>query len=250
MLNVLAVSLYEYDIPTAVKSLIEDIRSSNYGINKLISATGVHGIVTAQRNAEFKEILSNFYWNLPDGMPGVWIGKLKGAKSMKRCPGPLFFETCLKESAKESITHFFCGGKVGVADELKIAAGRKFNNNKIVGTYCPPFRELTDRELRELGELINDSGANIIWIGLSTPKQEKFAFRLRKFTKANYIVTVGAAFDFHTGRLKIAPFWMQQSGLEWLFRLSMEPRRLYKRYFSIIPLFIFYNIKGLFKLIR
>ncbi len=129
-----------------------------------------------------------------------------------------------------------------MADQLK-AAFESWGNDHVVGTYCPPFREMTETEWRELGRKINESGVNMVWIGLSTPKQECFAWRLRNYVKVDFIITVGAAFDFHTGTVNQAPKWMQQIGLEWLFRLIMEPRRLYKRYLKIVPLFIWLNIK-------
>jgi N-acetylglucosaminyldiphosphoundecaprenol N-acetyl-beta-D-mannosaminyltransferase len=245
MPSILGIKLYGFDIPTAASAFMADIKNSNLRENKLVSATGVHGIVTAQRSAEFKNILDNFFCNLPDGMPVVWIGKLKGEKKMKRCSGPHFFEHLLKESATKPINHFFCGGKDGVADELKNAVKYKFNNENVVGTFSPPFKGMSNEEMEKLGQIITIANANIVWLGLSSPKQEKFAYRLREFTMVNYIVTVGAAFDFHTNRLKKAPRWMQASGLEWFFRLLMEPRRLYKRYLLIVPLFFYYNIRAL-----
>lgn len=162
---------------------------------------------------------------------------------MKRCYGPDFFKALITATAALPIHHFFCGGKEGVAQQLKQVCEEQFANKQVSGVYCPPFRELTEAEMAALGQQITDSGANIVWIGLSTPKQEKFAERLSRFTKASYIITVGAAFDFHTGRVKQAPKWMQNVGLEWFFRLLIEPKRLYKRYFEIVPKFIWLNIK-------
>jgi N-acetylglucosaminyldiphosphoundecaprenol N-acetyl-beta-D-mannosaminyltransferase len=104
---------------------------------------------------------------------------------------------------------------------------------------------MTDGELEELGNTINALDIDVVWIGISTPKQEFLADRLRKYARVHFIVTVGAAFDFHTGRVKQAPLWVQRNGLEWLFRLIQEPRRLYKRYFTIVPLFIWYNFQEL-----
>ena len=131
---------------------------------------------------------------------------------------------------------------------LKKKVEVKFGNRNVVGTFSPPFREMTDNELKELAKDINSRKTNIVWIGLSTPKQEKFAYRLSKFTNVHFICTVGAAFDFHTGKVKQAPPFIQKLGLEWFFRLLMEPKRLWKRYFEIVPLFIWYNflefIKG------
>ena len=245
MVRVLDVELYSFDIDKAVVDVEDTILSGISPDNRLISATGAHGIITARKDKQFREILTQFYINLPDGMPGVWVGRMKGAKEMKRCYGPEFFRSLLISSAGKPIQHFFCGGKEGVADELKAACETKFGNQNIVGTFCPPFRNLSDEEMQSLGTQINNSGADIVWIGLSTPKQEKFAFRLKEFTKVNFIITVGAAFDFHTDNVKQAPAWVQKIGMEWFFRLLMEPKRLYKRYLEIVHLFIWYNIKDL-----
>jgi N-acetylglucosaminyldiphosphoundecaprenol N-acetyl-beta-D-mannosaminyltransferase len=169
---------------------------------------------------------------------------------MKPCPGPDFFAYMIKKTADADIRHFFCGGKPGVADELKEACIKKYNNNNIVGTYSPPFRDMSDKEMQELGRHIQSLNADIVWIGLSTPRQEQFAYRLRNYTSTQFIVTVGAAFDFHTGRVRYAPAWMQKNGLGWLFRVVTEPRRLLKRYAEIVPLFIFFNIKELFSSLK
>lgn len=162
---------------------------------------------------------------------------------MKRCYGPDFFAALIKTTADLPMNHFFCGGKDGVAIQLKQVCQDRFGNNCVTGTYCPPFRELTEEEMKQLGQQIDGSHAHIVWIGLSTPKQEKFAERLVRYTRANFIITVGAAFDFHTGNVKQAPKWMQKAGLEWFFRLLMEPKRLFRRYSEIVPKFIWLNIK-------
>ena len=245
MVQVLTTHLYDAGLDSAVRELIEQSANTSQRQNKCVSATGAHGMITAMKEQDFQQVLDSFYWNLPDGMPGVWVGKLKGAMNIDRCYGPTFFKRVFEESAGTPIRHFFCGGKEGVADELKRAVSEKFNNNNVVGTYCPPFRALTESEFRALGDQINESGANIVWIGLSTPKQERFAQQLKKYTSVHFIVTVGAAFDFHTGNVKQAPVWMQNLSLEWFFRLMVEPKRLYKRYLEIVPLFIFYNLKEL-----
>ena len=247
MPEVLNVSLYGKSIPSVVEEIIS-LAKSDSRKNRLISATGAHGIITAKKDNSFKEILNGYYLNLPDGMPGVWIGRMKGAKEMERCYGPDVFKFVMTETASFSINHYFCGGKPGVAEELKSFCEQNFKNNNIVGFYSPPFREMTDEEMQELAGKINSLNTNIVWIGLSTPKQEIFASRLSKFTNVNFICTVGAAFDFHTGNVKQAPQWIQEIGMEWFFRLVMEPKRLWKRYFEIVPLFIWYNflefIKG------
>ncbi len=243
MTKVLQVNLYDAGLDAAVNGLLWRCDPIWPRGNKCISATGAHGLVTAFKEPDFKNVLDSFYWNLPDGMPGVWVGKLKGAKRMTRCYGPDFFKYVFEQSANTDIKHFFCGGQEGVADQLTEAVAQKFNNYQVVGTFCPPFREMADDEFRELAETINQSGANVVWIGLSTPKQERFARRLSQWTNVHFIVTVGAAFDFHTDRVSQAPGWMQKLSLEWFFRLMAEPKRLYRRYLEVVPLFIFLNLK-------
>ncbi len=246
MAKVLDVNLYDAGLEAAVREVIRQCNPVLPRKNRCVSATDAHGLVTAFREPAFKSVLDSFYWVLPDGMPSVWIGKMKGARQMTRCYGPNFFRYVFEDSATEPIRHFLCGGKEGVAEELKAAVARKFGNGQVAGTFCPPFREMSDDEFRALADAINRSGANIVWIGISTPKQERFAQRLSQFTNVNFIVTVGAAFDFHTDRVAQAPGWLQKMSLEWLFRLTMEPKRLYKRYLKVVPLFIFFNVKEIF----
>jgi N-acetylglucosaminyldiphosphoundecaprenol N-acetyl-beta-D-mannosaminyltransferase len=244
MVSILGTPMFEGTISSAVELVCEEIESNN----KCISATGAHGMIEAKKNSTFRKILKNFYLNLPDGMPGVWVGKMKGAKIMERCYGPDFFKLTMINSAPlEEIKHFFCGGMEGVAINLKRSVENKFNNYNVVGTYCPPFKPVDKFDYSLIAERINSSNASIVWIGLSTPKQEQFAHHLSKHTKVKHIITVGAAFDFHIGKVKQAPNWMQRIGMEWFFRLLMEPKRLWKRYFEIVPLFIYYNFVELIK---
>lgn len=243
MAEILGISLYNNNIHSAVEQVVTVATSKENRTNRCISATGAHGIVYAYKKLEFKKVLNSFYMNLPDGMPGVWVGNLKGEKKMRRCYGPDFFKEVMMVTSNLPIKHFLCGGKEGVADELRKSCLLKFKNNNVVGTFSPPFREMTDEEMFNLGNEINATGADIVWIGLSTPKQEIFASRLALFTNVHFIVTVGAAFDFHTDRVKSAPRWMQVAGLEWFFRLMVEPQRLFRRYAEIVPLFIYYNLR-------
>ena len=243
MVEVLGIQLYDKDLQNAVDTLVGAALAPDKPQNLCVSATGAHGIIEANKNPLFKKNLQHFYLNLPDGMPGVWVGRLKGAKQMRRCYGPDVFEAMMIRSADTSVKHFFCGGKKGVAEDLQEACAKRFGNNQIAGVFSPPFREMTETEMQDLGHRIKESGADIVWIGLSTPKQDLFAGRLASFIHVRLIVTVGAAFDFHTGRIKQAPKWMQQMGMEWFFRLLVEPKRLYMRYFEIVPMFIYLNIK-------
>jgi N-acetylglucosaminyldiphosphoundecaprenol N-acetyl-beta-D-mannosaminyltransferase len=250
MVSVLNIPLYDSTLASAVEKVIK-ICVEEEKTNRCVSTTGAHGLVFSKENKEFANLLRNFFWNLPDGMPGVWVGRLKGARRMERCYGPDFFRDVLIASASTPIKHYFCGGKEGVAEELKIACGKKFNNFNIAGTFTPPFREMSDEELKELAEDINSKHTDIAWIGISTPKQEIFARRLSAFTKIHFVISVGAAFDFHTDRVTQAPKFIQKASLEWFFRLCMEPKRLFGRYSKIVPYFIYYNmieyVKGEFR---
>lgn len=242
MIHVLGVPMYDKTIEDAVEQISNVCLSNSEPENYCISATGAHGIVCSINDVELKTILTGFYMNLPDGKPTVWVGKLKGAQKMQHCPGPVFFESLMRYTADKPINHFFCGGKEGVADELKVSCSTNFANNHVVGTFCPPFRQMSDAEMTDLGKMIEDSGAEVLWIGISTPKQEKFAWRLRNFTRVKFIITVGAAFDFHTGMAKKAPAWITKIGMEWFYRMVSEPKRLVKRYAEVVPKFIFYNL--------
>ncbi len=255
MVNVLEIPFYDQNLDAAISETIAACGEEYLPQNLCISASGAHGLVEAHKDELFKKILQQYWRNLPDGMPIVWIGKLKGAKNIQRCYGPDFFKGMIIATAHKPIKHFFCGGKEGVADMLKDNCAKRFGNSQVVGTFCPPFRTMSNAELQELANTITQSQANIVWIGMSCPKQEQFAFRLAKFTQTHFIVAVGAAFDFHTDRVKQAPHWMRNAGLEWFFRLLMEPQRLFKRYVEIVPYFILLNINefiqyiflGLFK---
>lgn len=242
-MKVLGIDVYDRLLEDAVDDLITTCQNNTHPKPRCISATGAHGLVFSRKSDVFRDTLSNFYRNLPDGVPAVWVARLKGASSVERCYGPSFFEEVLRKTGPTPIKHFLCGGKEGVAEDLKIVCENKFQNHNCVGTFCPPFREMREEEMRSLGQTISDSGADIVWIGLSTPKQETFAMKLSDYTRAKFIVTVGAAFDFHTGKVREAPAWMQRNGLEWFFRLLTEPRRLWKRYAVVVPLFIYYNLK-------
>ena len=242
--NILDIPIYDGDIPSAT-GIVLDTCSDLERVSRRVSATGAHGLVDSKADPHLAKVLRSCFLNLPDGMPGVWIGRLKGAKKIRRCYGPDFFASVLSASASLPIGHFFCGGNPGVAEELRSSVMRKFKNGNVLGTFCPPFAGIEEYDYRGIAEKINETKADIVWIGLSSPKQEKFAERLASFTNVHFIITVGAAFDFHTGRVKQAPRFIQNIGMEWLFRLVTEPRRLYKRYFRIVPFFICYSILDL-----
>ena len=237
--KVIGISISDIDIPTFVKMVLSNYNSFN---NICVSATGAHGIISATKDEHLFHVLNSFQYNLPDGMPCVWIARAKGSKLIKRCFGPFVFKEMIKSTAKKNIKHYFCGGREGVAERLKESCKTQFSNENIVGVYCPPFRKICNEEIKSMAKEINQSQADVLWIGISTPKQEKLAKRLSEYTKVKMIITVGAAFDYYTGSIDIAPKWIQNMGLEWLYRLCLEPKRLWKRYLEIVPKFIIYAI--------
>lgn len=246
--NVLDIPLFNGGIPDLFELISDDIQSGDKQ-NRQVSFCDANVLISSKKDPDFKAILQNdTFINLPDGMPGVWIGKMKGAKGIDRCYGPDVFEYVFKNTAGRNINHYFTGGKVGVAGQLKDFCSSKFKNDNVKGTHCPPFRDLTEEEIKEIAADINAKNADIVWVGISSPKQDKYAKRLSRYTNVHFLFTVGAAFDFFTGNVKQAPKFIQRSGFEWLFRLCMEPKRLWKRYVRVVPLFFYYNILSFIKL--
>jgi len=174
----------------------------------------------------------------PDGMPLVWLSRLHGQKHVSRVYGPDLMLAVCEASVDRGYTHYFYGGAEGVTEALAHRLVSRFPGLQVVGTYSPPFRPLFPDEDEAIVQLVNEANPDIVWIGLSTPKQEYWMAEHVGRLEAPVMVGVGAAFDFHSGRKKQAPRWMQRSGLEWLFRLLTEPRRLWKRYLINNPLFL------------
>ncbi len=208
-------------------------RESHY-----VCVTGVHGVMESQRDENLRRIHNQAGLVTPDGMPLVWLSRLKGFRHVDRVYGPDLMLALCERSVARGYRHFFYGGAKGVPEQLSEVLQRRFPGLCIVGTYSPPFRPLTAEEDEEVVRMINGADPDIVWVGLSTPKQERWmADHVGRLT-APVLIGVGAAFDFHTGRKPQAPRWMQRSGLEWLFRLLTEPRRLWRRYLINNPLFI------------
>ena len=197
---------------------------------RFVAVTGMHGVTEAQHDAEFKTILNAAGLVVADGMPLVWIGRRYGFEMRRRVYGPELMETFCKETAEKGYRHYFYGGAPGVGEELAARFVSRFPGMVVAGTYSPPFRSLTREEDGEVIQAIEVAQADIVWVGLSTPKQERWMYEHRERLNIPVLVGVGAAFDFHTGRIAQAPEWMRERGLEWLFRLAMEPRRLWRRY--------------------
>jgi N-acetylglucosaminyldiphosphoundecaprenol N-acetyl-beta-D-mannosaminyltransferase len=203
--------------------------------------TSVHGLMESRRDVELAAALNGATLNLPDGMPIVWALNLlsEGKPLHDRVYGPTLMELACERAAAAGTRIYLYGGHDEAAiRELKTALRRRSPAIEIAGDWSPPHRELTAEEEREVAARINESGAEIVWCGISTPRQEKWVARLCPLVKAPALVSVGAAFDFLAGRVSQAPSWMQRRGLEWAYRLSREPRRLAPRYLRSNPAFI------------
>jgi N-acetylglucosaminyldiphosphoundecaprenol N-acetyl-beta-D-mannosaminyltransferase len=174
----------------------------------------------------------------PDGMPVVWALRLLGQRA-ERVYGPDLMQAVCQRSLAEGWRHYFYGGAEGVPEMLAVALHKKFPGIQVVGTESPPFRSLTVTEEAAMLQRLNDSGADLVWVGLGSPKQDLWLAEHRAVLTAPVLIAVGAAFDFYAGRVRQAPRWMQRSGLEWLFRLGSEPGRLWRRYLIYNPKFAF-----------
>ena len=208
------------------------------GSRGYICVTGVHGIMEAQADEGFRDILNNSFLTTPDGMPTVWLGRRQGFHGMTRVYGPDFMLELCKISVERGYRHFFYGGKPGVAEELKRRLSTKFPGLQVAGTYTPPFRPLNADEESELKRSLHQSKADIFWCGLSTPKQERFMNQYNGKLPVKLMLGVGAAFDINSGNLKDAPGWIKAAGLQWFYRMVQEPRRLAGRYLSNNPRFL------------
>lgn len=233
--NILGVGVSALDLKDAVSSVTSFLQTGKKGY---ICVTGMHGIMEAQSDPEFREIQNNSLLTTPDGIPTVWIGRIDGHKQMKQVRGADFMLEVCEASARSGARHFLYGGKPGVAELLRDILTIRFPDLQIVGTYTPPFRELTQQEEIELREQLRQSRADVLWCGISTPKQERFMARYIESLPVRLMIGVGAAFDLNAGLLKDSPLWIQRCGLQWLHRLFQEPRRLWKRYLLNIPRFL------------
>ncbi len=236
--EVLGVQVHAVQTQDVVARMEEWIR--NHSRCHTIAPTGMHGIVEAQHDPSFKEILNSTDTVVPDGMPLVWLGRRKGLHLPRRVYGPdLMLEFCEK-TARRGYRHFFYGGEPGVAERVAESLKRRFPTIEVCGTLSPPMRPLDLEEDKKIATLISSAAPDVLWVGLGTPKQERWMHVHRDQLHAPVLVSVGAAFDILSGRRKQAPRRMREHGLEWLFRLSQEPRRLWRRYLVYGAQFIVY----------
>lgn len=205
--------------------------------SRYVCICNVHSVVTTTRDVEFKIAVNNADMSTPDGAPIAWALRRLGHPEQERINGPDLMIRYLTEAERRGQIVFFYGSTDATLTKLCVALLQLFPKLKIGGTWSPPFRALSLEEDEKIVDMINDSGASVVFVGLGCPKQEKWMADHRGRINA-VMIGVGAAFDYHAGVIKRAPIWWQRNGLEWLYRLGSEPRRLFKRYLVTNTLFV------------
>lgn len=244
--NILGVKVNMLNLDKAVAVIDHWI---THDLQNYICVSAVSTIMACHRSAEVRACVNRAGLVTPDGMPLVWLGRLQGMHA-ERVYGPdLMLRTC-EMAVKKGYSHYFYGGMPGVPELLAGSLQKKFPGLKVAGSYSPPFRKLSHEEDEAIIQEINQSRAEIVWVGLSSPKQDLWMSEHLGKIQAPVMIGVGAAFNFHSGSVKQAPHWMQRSGLEWVFRLSQEPKRLWKRYLFDNPVFAVNVLLQLTKLKR
>jgi N-acetylglucosaminyldiphosphoundecaprenol N-acetyl-beta-D-mannosaminyltransferase len=233
--NILGVGISAVNLPQAVEEVHRWIarREAHY-----VNVCAVHTVMECQRDASLRQIVNASGLATPDGMPLVWLSAMHGHRHVSRVYGPDLMLAVCDRSQETGSRHFFYGGAPGVADRLVSRLKARFPRLPVAGTYSPPFRPAGASEDREVLARINAAAPDIVWVGLGTPKQDFWVAHHRPLLEAPVLIAVGAAFDFHAGLLPQAPRWIQRGGLEWLFRLLHEPRRLAFRYLVYNPWFV------------
>jgi N-acetylglucosaminyldiphosphoundecaprenol N-acetyl-beta-D-mannosaminyltransferase len=208
------------------------------GAQGYVCLTGVHGVIEARRDPQLRQILNDALLCLPDGMPTVWLGHAQGHRRMGRVYGPDYMAELCRWSSSREYRHFLYGGKPGVTELLRGRLKQQFPGIRVVGTYTPPFGPLSRAQEHELRRQVAACKPDVLWVGLSTPRQERFmAEHIGKLDVA-LMAGVGAAFDIHAGLTTDSPEWIKRCGLQWLDRLRKEPRRLWRRYLKNNPAFV------------
>jgi N-acetylglucosaminyldiphosphoundecaprenol N-acetyl-beta-D-mannosaminyltransferase len=233
--DVLGVGVNAIDMDGAIEEIARWISDDE---QHYVCVTGVHGVMESQADPTLLAIHNGSGLTTPDGMPLVWAGRYAGARAMRQVCGPELFPAVCARAEREGWRMFLYGGNDGVPELLAERLRAAHPEIQVVGTLSPPFRPLTSEEDAEIIERINTAAPDIVWVGLSTPKQERWMAAHVGRVHAPVMVGVGAAFDIHAGLRQRPPRWVQRAGLEWAFRLLVEPRRLARRYLKNNPRFV------------
>lgn len=233
--NVLGVGISAIDMDGALARIDGWIKARD---KHYVCVCPVHSIMECRRSPEVRTIFNSAGMVTPDGMPVVWVARMKGYQRVRRVYGPDLMEAELGVSATRGHRHFFYGGGPGVAEKLAATMRTRFAGIDVAGVLEPPFAGLDELCTPQTAEQINAAKADIVWVGMSSPKQDRWMARMRGQLDAPVLIAVGAAFDFLSGTVSQAPRWMQRSGLEWMYRLATDPRRLWRRYLVDNPWFV------------
>jgi N-acetylglucosaminyldiphosphoundecaprenol N-acetyl-beta-D-mannosaminyltransferase len=234
-IDVLGVGISAVTRQTALQEVARFIEQRQ---RRYVCVTGVHGVMECQSDPELARIHNASGLTVPDGVPMVWAGRYAGAQ-IERVYGPDLMLAVLREAANRGWGSFLYGGSAETNRALAERIPELVPRARVVGAYSPPFRPLTEAEEATVIRRLDDSGAELVWVGLSTPKQERWMERVVERTERPIVfLGVGAAFDIHAGDRRDAPNWMRKLGLHWLYRLAREPRRLWRRYLTNIPRFV------------
>ncbi|WP_185928890.1 WecB/TagA/CpsF family glycosyltransferase [Sphingomonas sp. IC081] len=220
--------------PDLAATLVESWARDDVG--RFVCFRDVASLMTIAEDETIRDLHHDATIVAPDGMPLAMIGKFRGFKVRRTC-GPDFMDQLMRRSVQTGLRHYFYGGKEGVAKQLKEHFEAKYTGVAIVGYESPPFAPVSDEpDLAALARF-KESKADVVWIGLSSPKQDVWMWRNYRHASQT-LLGVGAAFDFHSGSVDRAPFWMQKMMLEWFHRLLQEPQRLWRRYLVLVPRFL------------
>jgi N-acetylglucosaminyldiphosphoundecaprenol N-acetyl-beta-D-mannosaminyltransferase len=226
--SILGVTFDAMQIPDVIVQMRQWIaRREGY---HYIAVAGMHGIIETRHRAEFRQAVADADLVVADGMPVIWLGRLRGHSLSRRVYGPELMLRFCEETALGGCRHYLLGGAPGVPEQLAVSLGGSCPGITIVGMHSPPFRPATPEEDGAMIETINRAAPDVLWVGLGTPKQEMWMHQHRGKLRVPVMIGVGAAFDFLSSRKRQAPLWIRERGLEWLFRLVQEPQRLWKRY--------------------
>ena len=226
-IHVLGVAAHMVQIPDVLSMMEQWVRARERC--HWIAATGMHGLMEAHKDPEFKTILNSADLLVPDGISLVWLSRRRGYKLERRVSGPDLMQEFLELAEREGYRNYFYGDTEETLGALTKRLEEKLPLLQVVGAHSPPFRPLTPEEDEAEIRSINESGADVVWVGLGLPKQERWMFKHRDRLEAPVVVGVGAAFKFLSGRVKRAPSWVGDHGLEWAWRFLQEPQRVWRR---------------------
>ena len=234
--NILGVDIAAIDMRWLVRYLLKNVEdlSGDY-----VCVSNVHTTVTAFKDKNYLAVQNGGIMAIPDGGPLSSVGRCRGFSRMERTTGPDLMEEMFKVSAKNGLKHYFYGSTEDTLEKLRRNLGSKYPGIEIAGMYSPPFRPLTKEEDKKIVEQINAANADFVWVGLGAPKQELWMAQHQGEINS-LMLGVGAGFDYHAGKIKRAPQWMQKNNLEWLYRLVQEPKKLFGRYLSTNLSFIWH----------